>query len=445
MGKKNKSAMAAERKNFIDGAVERDVARATATLIFEQVDKFAGYGFNKSHAAAYALVAYHTAYLKAKYPVEFMAALMTLDQGNTDKLNLFRQELDRLGVALRQPDINRSDVDFSVEYDAADAPGAIRYALAAIKNVGAVAMRTVVAERAANGPFKDLFDFARRIEAGAVNKRQLENLARAGAFDPLDPNRAQVLEATELLLRYATAAAEERGSGQVSLFGGDSEPAQTPPLPVTAEWAMFEQLQNEFEALGFFLSAHPLDAYGSSLEKLGVRPFASVAAGNGNGNGGDRVKLAGIVLGRQERNSKRGRFAFVQMSDQSGIFELTVFSELLSQCRELLEVGQALLVEAVAQRDDDQVRLTAQNLSRLDERTSLATSGLTVYLSSTIVVPSLKSVIERERDGGGRVNLVVPLDDGGEARIALKQRYAVSRAMRAALKAVPGIIDVRDL
>jgi DNA polymerase-3 subunit alpha len=449
MGKKNKAAMAAERKSFIDGAVERDVTQATATLIFEQVDKFAGYGFNKSHAAAYALVAYQTAYLKVKYPVEFMAALMTLDQGNTDKLNLFRQELDRLGVALRQPDINRSDVDFSVEYDAADAPGAIRYALAAVKNVGAGAMRTVVAERAANGPFKDLFDFARRIEAGAVNKRQLENLARAGAFDPLDPNRAQVLAATELLLRYANTAAEERGSGQVSLFGGDTGPAQTPPLPVTAEWTMFEQLQNEFDALGFFLSAHPLDAYGTSLEKLHVVPFASVAAGNGNGggngNGADRVKLAGIVLGRQERNSKRGRFAFVQMSDQTGVFELTVFSELLSQCRELLEVGQALLVEAAVQRDDDQVRLTAQRLHRLDERASLATSGLTIFVSDSIVVPSLKSVIERERDGGGRVNLVVPLDDGGEARIALKQRYTVSPAMRAALKAVPGIIDVRDL
>src|SRR5439155_11381003 len=185
-------------------------------LIFDQMAKFAGYGFNKSHAAAYALVAYQTAYLKANYPVEFMAASMTLDLGNTDKLNLFRQELGRLGIALLPPDINRSDVAFAVEADPKSGKPAIRYALAAVKGVGEQAMRDLVAERAKEGPpggprggpFRDLFDFAARLDAKTFNRRQFESLVKAGAFECLDPNRAQCFAAADLLLRQASRAAE---------------------------------------------------------------------------------------------------------------------------------------------------------------------------------------------------------------------------------------------
>src|SRR5260221_546026 len=230
MGKKIKAEMDGQRKLFIDGAVARGVAERVAEHIFDQVAKFAGYGFNKSHAAAYALVAYQTAYLKANHPVEFLAALMTLDMGNTDKLNVFRGECDRLGIKLLPPDINRSEVTFAVE--ATPQGDAIRYALAAVKGVGAQAMRQLVEERKATGPFKDLFDFARRLDVKSFNRRQLECLGKAGALDGLNRNRAQTVAAGDLLLRPAAAVADERESQQVNLFcDSNGDAARGPALP----------------------------------------------------------------------------------------------------------------------------------------------------------------------------------------------------------------------
>src|SRR6185437_13857036 len=236
MGKKIKAEMDAQQALFVKGAVELGVDKKRAELIFDQMAKFAGYGFNKSHAAAYGLVAYQTAYLKANYPVEFLAASMTLDMGNTDKLNQFRAELGRLDVALLPPDINRSEVAFAVEPDPRTGKPAIRYALAAVKGVGALAMRELVAERVANGPYKDLFDFAGRLDTKSFNRRQFESLVKAGAFDCLDPNRAQSFAAAELLLRQASRAAEERESRQENLFAGiDRGLAARPSLPLVPD------------------------------------------------------------------------------------------------------------------------------------------------------------------------------------------------------------------
>ena len=228
MGKKDRKVMDAQRQTFVDGAIANGVTRAQATHIFDLVAKFAGYGFNKSHAAAYALVAYQTAFLKANHPVEFLAASMTLDMGNTDKLNIFRQELRRLGVSLLPPDVNASEAVFAVELQDGDSP-AIRYALAAIKNVGEAAMEAMVDERRTNGPYRDVFDFAGRLDSRTVNKRALENLVRAGAFDRLDPNRRRLLESVETLLRHAGAAASDRESNQMALFG-DGAAAPSPPV-----------------------------------------------------------------------------------------------------------------------------------------------------------------------------------------------------------------------
>ncbi|HYD32382.1 MAG TPA: DNA polymerase III subunit alpha, partial [Azospirillaceae bacterium] len=324
MGKKIKEEMDAQRKIFVDGAAERGVPPAQADMIFDQVMKFAGYGFNKSHAAAYALVAFQTAYLKANHPVEFMAASMTLDLGNTDKLNVFRQELSRLRVKLLTPDINRSREVFSVE-PVAEGEYAIRYALAAIKGVGMPAMQAVVAERVRNGPYKDLFDLARRLDTKTINKRQLENLACAGAFDSLEPNRAKVHAAIETLIRYAQSAAAERESGQNSLFGGGTGAVlDKPPLPVVPDWDTLEKLKHEFDAIGFYLSAHPLDAYAAPLSRLKVVKAADLAHLAGKG-GTTRYKVAGIVAGRRESTSKAGKkFAFVGVSDTSGQYEVTV-------------------------------------------------------------------------------------------------------------------------
>src|SRR5437762_2172436 len=441
--------MNAQRQLFVEGASARGVGHARAELIFDQMAKFAGYGFNKSHAAAYALVAYQTAYLKANHPVEFMAASMTLDLGNTDKLNHFRQELGRLGIALLPPDINRSDVAFAVETDPKTAQPAIRYALAAVKGVGEQAMGDLVAERAAKGPFKDLFDFALRLDAKTFNRRQFENLVKAGAFECLNPNRAQSFAAAELLLRQASRAAEERQDGQVSLFaglGGSANDgfAARPSLPVVPDWPPVERLQNEFDAIGFYLSSHPLDPYGKSLERAGILRWADLPAALA-ANGVTRFRLAGIVIGKKERTSARGnRFAFIQLSDTSGGFEVTLFSEVLGQARALLEGGQPLIVTVDVRREEESLRLTVQKIEPLDAVVSHAAAGLRIFVGEAEALPRLKSVIAREAGGRGRVTVVLDLPSR-EIEVALPGGFRVDPRIRAAVKSLPGIVDVHDI
>jgi DNA polymerase-3 subunit alpha len=445
MGKKIASEMEAQRQLILEGAAARGVNAALAEHIFDQMAKFAGYGFNKSHAAAYALVAYQTAYLKANYPVEFLAALMTLDLGNTDKLNIFRQELNRLGIRLLTPDINRSKVSFSVEPDPKTGRPGIRYALAAVKGVGGQAMAELVAERTEHGRFQDLADFSRRLDARSFNRRQFESLAKAGAFDCLNPNRAQTFVAAELLLRRASVAAEERESRQESLFAAtDPNFVPRPLLPPVADWPPVERLQHEFAAIGFYLSSHPLDPYGKSLERAGIVPWADLPAGLA-ANPANRFKLAGIVIGRKERTSGRGnRFAFVQMSDPTGTFEVTLFSEILGQSRPLLDSGQPLVVTVDVRSEEDSLRLTAQKIEPLDTVIAHAAAGLKVFVGEACALPRLKSVIARESGGRGRVTVVLDLP-AREVEIALPGGFKVDPRTRAAVKSLPGIIDVHDI
>jgi DNA polymerase-3 subunit alpha len=445
MGKKIQSEMDAQRKSFVEGAVARGVAPGKAEQIFDQMAKFAGYGFNKSHAAAYGLVAYQTAYLKANYPVEFLAASMTLDLGNTDKLNHFRQELGRLGIALLPPDINRSEVAFSVEADPKTGKPAIRYALAAVKGVGQQAMRELVAERAAHGPYKDLFDFARRLDTKSFNRRQFENLVKAGAFECLNPNRAQSFAAADLLLRQASRAAEERVTKQENLFAGvDPGFAARPSLPVVADWPPVERLQHEFDAIGFYLSSHPLDPYAKSLERAGVLRWVDLPVALA-ANGSTRFRLAGIVIGKKERTSARGnRFAFVQLSDNSGAFEVTVFSEVLAQTRGVLEGGQPLVVTVDVRREEENLRLTVQKIEPLDTIVAQAAAGLRIFVAEAEALPRLKSVISREAGGRGRVTIVLDLPSR-EIEMALPGGFRIDPKIRAAVKSLPGIVDVHDI
>ena len=445
MGKKIKSEMDQQRQAFVDGATARGVPQAKASKIFELVAKFAGYGFNKSHAAAYALVAYQTAYLKANHPVEFLAASMTLDINNTDKLNGFHQELDRLGIALLPPDINASEATFTVGRDDAGAPG-IRYALAALKNVGAGAMQALVGERREGGPFKDMVDFARRLDARVVNKRQLENLVRAGAFDGLNPNRKQLFEAVETVLRQATSAASERDSGQIGLFGETSLPAETLRLPETADWSPTERLREEFDAIGFYLSAHPLDAFGKSLRRTKARRYADVLADGQSGP----VKLAGTVIAIKVRTAKGGsRFAFVQLSDLSGMFEVTVFSEVLGTCGEALEVGNSLFIKASAQFEEESVRLTALAVEPLERVAARTAEGLRVVLDSTEPLAPLHRVLSAQDAGGngalGKVTVVSRLDPATEVDLDLPGRYALSPAVLLAVQGIPGVVAVEEV
>jgi DNA polymerase-3 subunit alpha len=439
MGKKIKSEMDAQRKTFVEGAVARAVPEGKASDIFDQMAKFAGYGFNKSHAAAYALVAYQTAYLKANYPVEFMAATMTLDMHNTDKLGQMRLELKRLGVSLLPPDINLSDVTFKVE-NLADGSGAIRYALAAVKNVGAGAMQGVVGERDKKGAFKDVSDFARRLDSKAVNKRQLENLVRAGAFDLIAANRKQLFDGIEAVLRHATVAREERESAQIGLFGGEATQAKGITLPSVPDWLPMDKLREEFGAIGFHLSSHPLDAYEAELERLRVKTYDEVAQMRADGS----VRLAGVVEGMRIRTSQKGnKYAFVQLSDASGQYEITVFSEVLVQARELLTPGKAVLIKAGVQVQGEQKRITAVGIDSLDKATANTTALLKIFIDDAQPLGSLQQLLSREKKGKGEVILVSRVDAQTEIEMRLPQRYEVSPMLAQAVKAIPGIVDVR--
>ncbi len=442
MGKKIQAEMDAQKKTFIDGAVAQEVKAAKAEQIFDQVAKFAGYGFNKSHAAAYALVAYQTAYLKATYPVEFMAASMTLDLGNTDKLNIFREELQRLEIDLLPPDINQSDSVFSVETDA-NGKQAIRYALGAVKNVGAAAMRGLAAERKQEGPFADLGGLVERLDPKQVNKRSLESLAAAGAFDRLSDNRRQLFEGADVFVKHASAAAEARSSAQVSLFGSEAMAAPSLKLPEVADWAPLERLQHEFTAIGFYLSAHPLDSFQTSLKRLGVVLQSDLASAARLSPG--HRKVAGIVVGKQERRAKSGnRFAFLQISDPSGVFEVVLFAEVLARSRELLDSGEPLLFSVDLRSEGDGLRLTVQEVELLERAAANAAQGIKVFVNDTEPLDALKALLERQGRGRGRIVVVLDLAPGEELEFELGGGFNLTPDSRRAMKNLPGLV-VEDI
>ncbi len=437
MGKKIKSEMDAQKQRFVDGAAKNSIPAIQAASIFDQVAKFAGYGFNKSHAAAYAVVAYQTAFLKANYPVEFLAASMSLDMGNTDKLMAFRQEAKRAGVTIAPPSINASDVRFAVK------DGAIVYALAALKNVGEGAMQHLVDVREAGGPFTSLGNFARRIDAHQINKRALESLVKAGAFDSLNPNRAQILEGTELILSLANRTTSEKEAGQNDLFGSLQGSSDELVLPRRDAWLPIEKLAQEFEAVGFYLSGHPLDDYVKPLTKLGVETWASFHE-KALMKGATAAKLAGTVMHRQERRSKSGnKFAFVGFSDPTGQFEAICFSDSLVQYRDLLEPGTAVIAKVEADVEGEEVKLRLQSVEVLDKAAATMATGLTIFVRD---IQPLDSIAQRLVNGGrAPVRLVVLMDKGREVELALGAKFTVTPQIKGAFKAICGVVDVQDL
>ena len=306
-------------------------------------------------------------------------------------------------------------------------------------------MSALVAEREADGPFASLADFAERLDGGVVNKRQVEALACAGAFDTLEPVRRRAFEAAETLVRHAQVAASERESQQSNLFGGaDMATVARLPLPVVGDWDALERLQQEFDAIGFYLSAHPLDGYGPALKSLGVKPSSAIDSVPS----GATAKVAGIVIGRQERTSRQGnRFAFVQFSDTEGLFEVMLFSELLGRSRELLEGSAPLIVTLQPRGEDADRRLIAQELQPLEQAASNAMEELRVFLHDPEPIASLRTILESEgkaRSGRGRVAFVLGLADGREAEVALPGRYRLSPGLCRAIKSLPGVV-LQDL
>jgi DNA polymerase-3 subunit alpha len=465
MGKKIKKEMQAQREIFVSGAVERGVERSQAETIFELLARFADYGFNKSHAAAYALVTYQTAYLKAHYPVEFIAASMTLDMGNTDKLSEFRAEAARLGIVVEPPAINRSGVDFDVAPPSLPSPasgggmgGGIRYALAALKGVGRAAVEAIVAARGAR-PFADLGDFARRINPRAVNKRVLESLAAAGAFDELERDRARVMAGTDALLGTAQRSYDAAESGQAELFGGPAAPERL-KLADVPTWLPAERLQREFDAIGFFLSGHPLDDYASVLKNMQVQSWADFARAVKTGV--TAGKVAATVVSRAERRTKTGnKMGVIGLSDPSGHYEAVIFAEGLQQYRDVLEPGSPVLLYLTAEAQGEEVRARIQTVEALDRAAAKVQRGLRIFLRDGAPLEAVAKRLDRRgeseasgkgngRGGGqtrpegeGEVNLVMLLAAGAEVEVKLPGRYKVSPQIAGAIKAVPGVVEVQ--
>ena len=440
MGKKIRAEMEQQRATFTVGATGRGIKPDKATEVFDLMAKFADYGFNKSHAAAYALVSYQTAWMKANHPVAFLAACMNLALSNTDKIAALRQEAERMGIRVLPPDINRSGALFRVEVT--DGVQSIRYALAAVKKVGMAAMQAVVAARGTT-PFADPADLAARIDPRQLNKMQLENLARAGAFDSIHPNRAQMFAGAETILRRAQAQAEEAASGQTGLFGGGGKPEalRLPPMP---DWPEMERLGFEAEAVGFHLTAHPLDSYGPMLKRLGVVTSAQIEARARAGVG--RVKVAGCVVGTKERNTKSGsRMAWVNLSDAGGSVEVTVFSEVLAAARPLLKAGAAVIMGVDLKLEGDSVRLTACDCVALDQAAADAGAGMRIWLDRTEAVPHIRSILAREGKGRGRVTLVPRVGDTQAVEITVPGGFQVTPRLAQALKVVPGVERVEEV
>src|SRR3989440_930103 len=431
MGKKIRSEMAAQRTRFVEGAVAEGVEKGQAEAIFELLARFADYGFNKSHAAAYALVAYQTAYMKANHPVEFLAASMTYDMANTDKLAEFRAEAQRLGIKVEPPSINRSGVMFDVD------EGTVQYALAALKGVGTQAVEAILEARG-DQPFRDVTDFARRVNPRAINKRVLESLAAAGAFDALENNRARGHAGGDAILAAAQRRQQEAEMGQSELFGGATTREQI-PLPAVEPWLPAERLQREFDAIGFFLSGHPLDDYAAALKRLNVQSWVVFA--NSVKQGATAGRVAGTVVARAERRTKTGnKMGILEFSDPSGHYEAVIFQEGLTQYRDLLEPGSAVLLFLTAEAQGDDVRARIQTVERLDQAAAKSQKGLRIYLETPNSVDSVAKRLEAR--GDAEITFVLKLQDGGEADIKLRDRYKVSPQIAAAIKSVQGVAMV---
>ncbi len=442
MGKKIRAEMEKQRGIFVEGAVGRDIEKDKAEEVFDMMAKFADYGFNKSHSAAYAFVAYQTAWLKVHHPAALFAACMSLAIANTDKLAALRQEAGKTGVRILPPDINHSAADFSLE-DGEKGEPVIRYALAAVKKVGLAAMQSIEATRG-DKPFADIAEFADRIDAHHVNRMQMENLVRAGAFDSLDSNRARVFAGCETILRRAQASGDERESGQIGLFGAAAEKPETLRLPDIPDWPAMDRLAYEAEAIGFHLTAHPLDAYGAALRRLDVVPSNRMEERAQAGSA--RVKLAGSVVGIKERITRTGsRMAWVRLSDAAGSYEITCFSEVLGRARELLQAGQSVLVTADLRLDGEALRVTAHDVASLDSAAQQAGAGMRVWIREIAAVGPLHDLLVREGHGRGRVILMPRLEGGQDVEMPLPGGFNVGPRLSQALKLLPGIERVEDI
>ncbi len=435
MGKKDKAKMAKERENFIEGCARTNkIPEKKANAIFDVLERFAGYGFNKSHSAAYGMISYQTAYLKAHYPVEFMSGLLSNEINNTDKISIFVGECKRMGIPILPPDMNRSGLKFTPEAEVAGGPGnAIRYGLAAIKNVGEGAMATAIGERERGGDFISLEDFCNRLDSRVANRKIIESLVKAGAFDFIGRRRAELFACVEETLAASAASHRDRAAGQVSLFGDLPPTAISRKVEDYIPWSDRETLSYEKELLGFYVTGHPLEAYASLFAKSKYQPISSL------GELADRATftIAGAIAQVDRKFTKKeGKpFAVVFLEDLSGILEVVLWNETYVTVSTALEPGTVIAIRGMLDKRDDNVRATAQKVKLLkpDQATLAHENGqesngapkirdeapVTLRFAAGIATEELRTVrdILASSPGAQPVTLMLTREDGSTVRI----------------------------
>lgn len=421
MGKKIKAEMDDQRQIFVSGAIKNNIDEARASYIFDLVAKFAGYGFNKAHATAYAWISYQTAYLKANFPIEFLTASMNLEIDDTDKLNIFQQEAKAFGIPILSPDINLSQAYFTIEN------GAIRYALGALKSVGIQAMELLCSEREKLSGFKDIFDFAQHVSAKILHKRSLEMLIKAGVFDSLNSNRQQLFISIDLLSNYNNAAHREKMSNQLSLFS-DQEAAQyKPSLPKIHDWNLSEKVLFEFEAMGFYLFAHPLDQYKELLEQTNI--VNSDYLKNEQAMGYSTVELAGMIISSKARVSPKGRYLQAVLSDSLGSLEISFFDDhSLKQASEYFDKNIPLMIKSEVRKDEGGIRITGQAIMPLEEYLIEKINYLELLITEKSAVPILKDVLSNKLDGIVEIILCIAPKGEDILVIDLQKKFRISFA-----------------
>ncbi|MFV0430776.1 MAG: DNA polymerase III subunit alpha [Alphaproteobacteria bacterium] len=441
MGKKKKEEMDKQSETFVEGSKQNGIDEKTAKAVFEQMAKFASYGFNKSHAAAYAFVAWQTAWMKAHYMAEFLAANMTFDHTNTDKLNIFVQDAKDHNISILPPDINMSHSQFTVE-KLANGQKAIRYGLAAIKGLGGSATDVIISEREKNGMFKDIHDFASRVDAHVANKRLMERLIKAGAFDNIAPNRKQLFDSIDDIIGNIQVASKERTSEQIGLFGEEVQIDTKVRLKETNDWNQSERLEQEYDVIGFYLTGHPVDIWEKELRRLGVRKYVAIKEFTHT----ERVSLAGNIVGIRKITTKRGdRMAILTISDPSGILEAVLFPKNYEKYGSLLKVGDLVLIRATVKRKDGELSIEAGRVMSLEQAINMEVPLVLIGIEGDRALADIAKFMGDSKEGDATALLEMNIDQEKILNIKLKSHMMLDTKILEQIRNLPTVYKVEML
>ena len=403
MGKKDQDEMFQQKNAFLEGAKHKGLDENKANEIFDQISAFAGYGFNKSHAAAYALIAYQTAWIKCNFPKEFFASMMSIEFNNSEKLSTFYHDLKRLNISLKPPCINNSKNYFSIE-NVDNKDPFIRYSLSSLKNVGNEAIVKIVEARNEKGFFKNIDDFLNKVPYNCIGKKALESLIKSGAFDCLENNRNKLFSSIDLMLNYSQAIQKDMISNQENLFNNIDNSELMIDIPEVLEWTFLEKLNNEFTSLGIYLSSHPLDNFSIVMENLKIINSSHLLENLKTNFEKKIIQLCGLIFKVQKRQSPRGKWATIQLNDLGGNCEIVLYSDILEKYEFLLNESKPILIDAEVKREDNQgIRIIAKRLRKFDEYITNTKFNIIITIVDLSVVEKIKSTLKFLKKGASSV------------------------------------------